>query len=326
MISDIYPLVSILINNYNYGSFLREAIDSALNQTYPKTEVIVVDDGSTDNSREVIASYGDKIIPVLKENGGQASAFNAGYAASRGDILCFLDSDDIFYPNKLEVVCKSIDPKNLKDKNLMVYHLLEIIDKNGKHTGYRKPKEISKFPPNRYDYVLKYRYPPHDGSPTSGLSLTKSMANIIFPLPEENLQLSADSFLVAAAGVFGKVYGLDYVLSGYRIHSGNEDRFFYSKTADVVWKAGFEDKKLRVMIDDYLNNKLLKYGKKPIISFFDSLHSVYYYYYHDDVYDLIKLAFKIITWHLDKLTIKYFLLSIYLSLKILRKRLKNIII
>jgi glycosyltransferase involved in cell wall biosynthesis len=67
-----HPFVSILINNYNYGRFLQEAIDSALNQTYSPTEVIVVDDGSTDNSREIIASYGNKIIPVLKENGGQA--------------------------------------------------------------------------------------------------------------------------------------------------------------------------------------------------------------------------------------------------------------
>jgi len=76
--------VSIIIDNYNYGRFLGEAIDSALAQTYPHVEVIVVDDGSTDNSREVIAKYGDRIIPVLKENGGQASAFNAGLLRPRG--------------------------------------------------------------------------------------------------------------------------------------------------------------------------------------------------------------------------------------------------
>jgi glycosyltransferase involved in cell wall biosynthesis len=69
------PLVSVIINNYNYGRFLGEAIDSVLNQTYQRTETIVVDDGSTDNSREIIAGYGDRIIPVLKANGGQNSGF-----------------------------------------------------------------------------------------------------------------------------------------------------------------------------------------------------------------------------------------------------------
>ena len=92
------PKVSILINNYNYGRFLAEAIDSALAQTYKNLEVIVVDDGSTDNSREIIASYSDRIVPVLKENGGQASAFNAGFERARSDWIAFLDSDDIFFP------------------------------------------------------------------------------------------------------------------------------------------------------------------------------------------------------------------------------------
>src|SRR5713226_5859186 len=85
---------SIIVNNYNYGRFLKDAIDSALHQSYPGVEVIVVDDGSTDHSREIIASYGDRIIPVLKENGGQASAFNAGFSQSRGKVIFFLDSDD----------------------------------------------------------------------------------------------------------------------------------------------------------------------------------------------------------------------------------------
>ena len=71
------PLASVIINNYNYGRFLRGAIDSALNQTYPHTEVIVVDDGSTDGSPEVIATYKNRIVPVLKTNGGQASTYVA---------------------------------------------------------------------------------------------------------------------------------------------------------------------------------------------------------------------------------------------------------
>src|SRR5271165_4872444 len=113
-------LATILINNYNYGRFLRQAIDSALNQTYPNVEVVVVDDGSTDESRSIIDSYGDRISSVLKENGGQASAFNTGFAASRGEIICMLDADDFFYPDKVERVIPYSKPGS------MLYHQLRI--------------------------------------------------------------------------------------------------------------------------------------------------------------------------------------------------------
>jgi glycosyltransferase involved in cell wall biosynthesis len=100
----VTPLVSILVSNYNYGDFVAEAIESALAQTYTNCEIIVVDDGSTDSSRETINHFAGRIIPVFKSNGGQASAFNAGFARARGNIICFLDSDDLFLPTKVEQV------------------------------------------------------------------------------------------------------------------------------------------------------------------------------------------------------------------------------
>src|SRR5258708_31462520 len=87
------PLVSIVINNYNYARFLSKAIDSALAQTYRNVEVIVVDDGSTHNSVQIIRAYGDRVVPVLKENGDHGSAFNAGFARSQGDPVWFLHAD-----------------------------------------------------------------------------------------------------------------------------------------------------------------------------------------------------------------------------------------
>jgi glycosyltransferase involved in cell wall biosynthesis len=105
-----YPLVSILLNNYNYAKYLDEAITSALEQKYEAFEVLVVDDGSTDNSRDIIRSYGSRLRMIAKDNGGQASAFNAGFAASSGDIVCLLDADDAFLPHKLSrVVQRFID-------------------------------------------------------------------------------------------------------------------------------------------------------------------------------------------------------------------------
>src|SRR6266571_4575720 len=87
--------VDIVVNNFNYGRFLAEAIDSALAQTYSNVRVIVVDDGSTDESREVLGAYRDSAEVVLKSNGGQASALNNGFARSTGDVVIFLDADDM---------------------------------------------------------------------------------------------------------------------------------------------------------------------------------------------------------------------------------------
>jgi glycosyltransferase involved in cell wall biosynthesis len=91
--------VDIVIDNYNYGRFLGAAIESALAQTHPRVRLIVVDDGSTDDSREVIASYGDHLEEVvLQENAGQAAAINAGLGRCRGDVVMILDADDLLLP------------------------------------------------------------------------------------------------------------------------------------------------------------------------------------------------------------------------------------
>ncbi len=111
------PLASIIITNYNYGRFLPEAIDSALNQNYQPLEVIVVDDGSTDGSQQIIANYGKQIIPLLKENGGQGSAFNAGFAKSRGEVICFLDADDVLLPS---AIARAVEL--LRDPNIVQVH------------------------------------------------------------------------------------------------------------------------------------------------------------------------------------------------------------
>jgi glycosyltransferase involved in cell wall biosynthesis len=100
----VQPLVSILINNYNYGQYLAEAIESALAQTYEPLEVIVVDDGSTDGSGAIIAGYGDRIQAIYQPNQGQAAAFNTGFAHSQGEIICFLDADDVFLPQKVAAI------------------------------------------------------------------------------------------------------------------------------------------------------------------------------------------------------------------------------
>ncbi|MEQ9124780.1 MAG: glycosyltransferase family A protein [Alphaproteobacteria bacterium] len=101
--------VSVVIPTYNRARFVGEAIDSVLNQTAPPAEVIVVDDGSTDDTEAVMERYRGRAQYVRKANGGVSSARNAGIAASTGDWIAFLDSDDLWRPTKLEVQLRELD-------------------------------------------------------------------------------------------------------------------------------------------------------------------------------------------------------------------------
>jgi glycosyltransferase involved in cell wall biosynthesis len=101
--------ISVIIPAWNRAREVCRAIDSALAQTLPPLEVIVVDDGSTDETPEVLARYGDRIRVLRQDNQGVAAARNAGIAAARGDLLAFLDSDDVWLPRKLELQAARID-------------------------------------------------------------------------------------------------------------------------------------------------------------------------------------------------------------------------
>ena len=130
------PSASVIINNYEYGRYLREAIDSALAQDHPATEVVVVDDGSTDDSASIIRSYGDRIVAVLKDNGGQGSAFNAGFAASGGDVIVFLDADDRLRPSAVRRAAERLARVGASK----VHWPLALIDADGRPTeGSSRP-------------------------------------------------------------------------------------------------------------------------------------------------------------------------------------------
>ncbi len=94
--------VSIIINNYNYASYVGQAIDSALAQSWRDCEVIVVDDGSSDGSWPLIERYRDRARVLRQENGGQGAAYNAGWRMARGEFVLFLDADDLLDPGAIE--------------------------------------------------------------------------------------------------------------------------------------------------------------------------------------------------------------------------------
>jgi glycosyltransferase involved in cell wall biosynthesis len=213
---------SIIINNFNYGRFLAEAIESALNQTYIHTEVIVVDDGSTDNSREIIARYDSKIIPMLKENGGQTSTFNAGFQMAHGKIVCFLDADDFLVPTVLEETVNLFsDPEVVK-----VHWPLWIVDVHGRRMGGLKPAH--QVPEGDLQGVVIREGP--DSAiwpPTSGNAWAYSFLKNVFPLPEMEKECdvgsaSADAYLSMLAPLFGRIKRIKEPHGFYRLHGKND--------------------------------------------------------------------------------------------------------
>ena len=131
MTNNFHPKVSIVIPVYNGSNYLREAIDSALSQTYDNVEVIVVNDGSNDNGKtdEICKSYGDKIRYFVKENGGVATALNKGIEEMKGEYFSWLSHDDVYYPNKIEEQVKYLS--SLDNKDIILYMDWESIDENG---------------------------------------------------------------------------------------------------------------------------------------------------------------------------------------------------
>lgn len=219
------PLVSLIVNNYNYERFLGNAIDSALQQTYSPLEVIVVDDGSQDNSRELIASYGDRVIPIFKPNGGQASAFNAGFAASRGDIICFLDADDLFLPEKVAVVVEVLGDR---EELGWCFHPLEFTDTEKvdiQEVTSRKEGDRS-HTVQEYDLRSQFRRgKPLKGFPypsTSGLCFRRSLLRSILPMPERpGGTLLNDGYLIFIGLGISKGITVDRQLGIYRLHGDN---------------------------------------------------------------------------------------------------------
>ncbi|MBX3298113.1 MAG: glycosyltransferase [Acidobacteria bacterium] len=98
--------ISVIIPTFNYGRFIGDAIQSAWAQTRSPDELIVVDDGSTDNTSEVVAGFGERVKYIRRENSGVSSARNRGVEESSGDLIAFLDADDIWEPRKLEKQAK----------------------------------------------------------------------------------------------------------------------------------------------------------------------------------------------------------------------------
>lgn len=213
------PLVTALICNYNYGQYLAEAIDSVLAQTWKWLEVIVVDDGSTDSSREVLEKYSGRVQAILKENGGQASAFNVGIARARGEIICFLDSDDVWFPDKVALVVEKFQ----SGPWTLVCHEMDRMDSSGMAISDSSPEFLQDLEPKEGDLLAEIQATGYRWvfSPTSGMSIRSEVARALIPLPEEDWRICADAPIAFGSACYGATGKILRKLACYRYHNTN---------------------------------------------------------------------------------------------------------
>jgi len=209
--------VSVLIDTYNHERFIEQAIVSVLEQDFPgsEREIIVVDDGSTDRTPEIVKKFEPRVRLLRKENGGQASAFNAGVPECRGQIVSFLDGDDWWARGKLQAVASALDGDALI--GLVGHGITEAFPDGGQHVQL-----LNDMPRFRIDSEAGARAFRLRKSflGTSRMTIRAAVLRQIGRVPEA-LTIQADEYLFTLAGFLSDVLILRESLTFYRLHAGN---------------------------------------------------------------------------------------------------------
>lgn len=208
---------SVVMPNYNYGRFVGDAVRSALAVDWPDVEVIVVDDGSTDDSLEVLAEFGDRITVLTQPNSGPRVACNRGYAVSSGDIVIFLDSDDQLEPSVAREVVGVWRGGISKVQSEMLR-----VDSHGAPTGGTFPQLEPAPSPQQVRHWMETTgaYPTPPGS---GNAYARSFLEQLFPL-DDSAGDATDSACLAAAPYLGDVVSIPKPLVRYRVHDDNRSK------------------------------------------------------------------------------------------------------
>jgi hypothetical protein len=206
---------SIIVINHNYGRFLAKAIDSALLQTVKATQIIVVDDGSTDDSAFVIARYENQITPVFIPASGHVAAVNAGYAAADADLYILLDADDVLYPTCLESVLRAWQPNDIK-----LQYRLDTID----GAGIDQKMPFPHFPADMTPDSVRLQSFQHGAYPwtvSSGNVFSRKLLDALLPVDPAEIYRSPDGYINKMAPLFGDVRSITDILGAYRVHGAN---------------------------------------------------------------------------------------------------------
>jgi glycosyltransferase involved in cell wall biosynthesis len=208
------PFFTVLIDTYNYGEFIEEAVSSALAQDFPaeQRETLVVDDGSTDGTQERLRKFGEAIRYLRKPNGGQASVFNYGFAHARGEVIALLDADDVWLPEKLGRVYEEFKRHPAAG---MVYHRTHLWNgsEDISEDGYFIPVSGNVTESRRA--LLQY---PMVG--TSCIAFRREALQKLLPVPE-SVRFQADAYLTALIIFVAPVAAVTEFLGKYRLHGAN---------------------------------------------------------------------------------------------------------
>ncbi|WFG44921.1 glycosyltransferase family 2 protein [Pseudonocardia alni] len=206
--------LSVVIPNHNYGEFVGAAVTSALDVDWPSVEVVVVDDGSTDDSRAILRGFGDRITLIEQDNAGPRVACNRGFAASSGDAVIFLDSDDVLDPGIARAAAEVWHPGVSK-----VQVQMRRIDGTGAPHGRHFPNyRFTPTPEQIRTWMSETSaYPTPPGS---GNVYAREFLDRIMPL-DDVCGDATDSACLAAAPYLGDVVTVPLPLVGYRVHGRN---------------------------------------------------------------------------------------------------------
>ena len=231
----VRPRFSVVIDNFNYAAYLARSIDSALGQTCPPIEVVVVDDVSTDSSPSLIKSYGDRIKSVLKTvNGGQFAAFQAGYALTTGDVVLFLDSDDYLHPDALARVAEVYDP------GVALYQFrLDQVDAREGPIDIYPPWEVRLDEGDtRATLARRGRI---STTVTSGLAFGRAALDATMGQDSEVFRQGGDGYLAAVTPLYGSVRVVPGVLGAYRQHGANHAQFALAVGKKARWRLEHDE-------------------------------------------------------------------------------------
>ena len=210
------PLVSILIGNYNYGHYIGRTIDSALSQTYSNLEVIVCDDGSTDDSTDVVRRYAERdarVKLVRQGNAGHPAAYTTAYRHSRGDILCILDSDDLFAPHKVEALVRCF--RSGAGIGYVIHPLIMI---DGNDTQIQPLTLVDSFEEGFIAEKVIRRGGRWRSMTASGISFRRELARFVYPVPDG---IYADVIFNTILPLVTQVAVIRDYLGYYRLHGRN---------------------------------------------------------------------------------------------------------